>query len=91
MARVIWKYPVEFGGWSREMPAGAVVRCVAMQGGVPRLWVEVDATAPLTARRFLAVGTGQPLPERALAYLGTFLVDDGALVQHVYEVVDAAV
>jgi hypothetical protein len=89
-ARTVWKFPVPFPGpdaFTIEMPAGAEVMAVHMQHGQPQMWALVDPSRPAEARRFRIAGTGHPINEQIEQYVGTFLMYEGELVFHVFEVV----
>lgn len=84
----IFKYPLPIDDWvGIEMPLGATVLCVQVQGGVPCIWARVDPDAATAMRRFRVAGTGHHLefdPKDA-AYVGTVQLRDGALVLHVFD------
>ena len=89
MSRMIWKYPLKVTDqqvidFPSECPQ---ILCLQMQKGIPTLWVEVNPES-VTERWLVHVyGTGHPLDdkmdERGL-YIGTFMIESGALVFHVY-------
>ena len=56
--------------------------------GVPMLWALVDPEAPKVQRRFLLVGTGQPLPDEVegFTFVDSFQLQNGALVFHLFDV-----
>ena len=82
----IYKWTLTPGGTELEMPAGAQVLTVQMQGGQPQLWAKVDPTQPKVWRAFEIYGTGHPMPDDPrLVYVATFQIGDGALVMHVFE------
>jgi hypothetical protein len=86
MSKVIWKFPVNFGGVV-SMPAGASILTCQLQGSMPVLWAEVDPNNSLKDNReFSVIPTGGTVPDRG-AYINTFQV--GSLVFHVYEVLQA--
>ncbi len=66
----------------RDVPAGAVPRSVQVQSGVPRIWMEVDPSAPKKDVTLSCIGTGFGRVPDGEAYLGT--VVQGAYVWHVY-------
>lgn len=83
---MIYKYPLALVDEQHvEMPAGADVLCVQIQDGRPCIWAKVDVRSTPTARLFYVVGTGHPMPVKAQEYVGTFQMQDGALVFHVFE------
>lgn len=71
-----------------DMPVGAQVLCVQTQNGDPCIWAVVDDQAPKHPVTFFIRGTGHDLGEIATAfqvtYLGTFQLDQGTLVFHVW-------
>lgn len=86
----IWKFTLDGGLKSDgsmilEMPAGAEVLAVQVQGETPCLWAKVDPNLAKEARKFFIVGTGKAFPEGADEYIGTFQMRDGALVWHLFE------
>lgn len=82
----IWKFPLSIapGSQSIMMPAGSAVLCVQVQHEVPWIWVEVDPEARLIRRRFRVYGTGHPIDEEGLGYVGTFQVEGGEFVFHLF-------
>jgi hypothetical protein len=90
--KAIWKYPLDLNVFSRarqwefDVPKGATPLCLQMQHGTPTLWMMVDAKAPTENRRFTMYGTGHEMPEDPGQYIGTFQLDGGLFVFHVFEV-----
>ena len=78
-ALVVHKYVlnnVAYGEPSKlDLPAGARFLRVAAQSHSPVLWFLVDPTAPVVARAFWVVATGQPL-DREGTYCGTIFLAD---------------
>lgn len=96
MAKAVWKYPAAppdatalySSEWALEMPVGATILFIEVQYGQPKMWAEVDAeTDQYEIRRFKLVGTGHAEIESGDKYIGSFLVNGGVFVFHVYEVV----
>jgi hypothetical protein len=83
--RTIWKFPVMPGAFTIGLPRGAEVLAAQAQDGEAMAWAVVDPAAPVEQRRFIAAGTGHPLPDGPLKHLGTFQLDGGALVFHLFE------
>lgn len=84
MARTIYKYAVG-PAMTLALPREAQPLTVQLQHGVPQLWVVLDPEAPTIARTFALYSTGQPLPEGALGYIGTFQIEAGGFVFHLFE------
>jgi len=69
-----------------DMPAGHVVITVETQGDVPCMWtLGPDCAEPSTRREFVAFGTGHPIDDEDLVYVGTAHDIAGALVFHIFE------
>jgi hypothetical protein len=87
----IYKYPIGPRAISDhvaiEMPKGARVICVQVQREVPCLWASVNPDEKMTeARHFRIVGTGHDYEAGAMSrYVGTFQLEGGALVFHLFE------
>ena len=82
----IYKYPIQPGLTVLELPRGAQVLTVQMQGDRPFLWARLDTRQPLERRTFEVFGTGDGMPDDPrLMYVATFQMDGGALVWHVFE------
>lgn len=85
--RTIWKYPVQAGPFTLDLPIGSRILTVQTQVDSPELWVEVpDTEARTEPRHFMAYGTGHPMDEPVREYIGTFQLEGGWLVFHLYEV-----
>lgn len=86
--KTIYKYALRVTDEQRvDLPRGAVVRLVAVQGHALCLWAEVDPEAPLSSRTFRIYGTGHPIlttDDEILFYVGSVVMDP--FVWHVYEV-----
>jgi hypothetical protein len=85
MMRAIWKFPVTAADqFTLTLPVGARVLEVATQYEHPQMWVLVDPDAHMEERTFYVCGTGHAIAEN-LNYLGSFQLDAGAFVGHVFE------
>lgn len=85
MPRVIWKFPVPLNDTPLiKMPPGARILSVGAQGEVITLWAEVDPyEGPPILRKFHIRGTGHPVPEGEVTFIGTVLMSP--FVWHVYD------
>ncbi|MFA5376381.1 MAG: hypothetical protein WC455_11605 [Dehalococcoidia bacterium] len=82
----IYKYPIPFKDWFRlQLPADAEILSVQVQRGIPCIWALVRVGNPLTIRHFRMVGTGYPITDGDLHYIGTVQVADETLVFHLFE------
>lgn len=87
--RTVHKYQLTEPVTRILLPQGAKPLYVAMQRGIPCLWIEVDTDQYLTESRvFEAFGTGHQIPNNGTeTYVGSFMSDnEGTFVFHVYEV-----
>ena len=68
------------------MPGGAEILTVQMQNDAPQIWAIVDDESHLQQRTILIVGTGQEMPKdiNITDYLGTFQMEHGRLIFHVF-------
>ena len=82
--RTIWKFAVFPGRFFHDMPQGAQVLDVQVQDGEPQLWALVDPALETEARWFRVFGTGQSVPDATLRYVGTFQLEGGMLVLHLF-------
>lgn len=81
--KTIYKYTV-VGRNKIEMPIGATILSVNMQGKDYCMWALVDTERSTESRYFEVVGTGWELDDN-MSYIGTFFADD--FVWHIMEVV----
>jgi len=83
---VIYKYALQnvaFQGVA--MPKGAEILCVQTQRDVPCIWARVNPAAPVRNRKLLSFGTGEPISGTPGKYIGTYQLNNGRLVFHLYE------
>ncbi len=76
--------------FSLTLSAHAKVLDVQVQGYVAKMWVLLDPNGIGETRTFRVFGTGHPIDHVEMAdlqHVGTFQLNDGALVFHVFEVV----
>ena len=84
--RTVWKWTFIIRDHvAVEMPKGAKILSVQMQGNTPCFWAEVDPKEEKEVRHFEIYGTGHMLCDTPKKYIGTFQVSNGTLVFHVYE------
>jgi len=82
----IWKYPLDvIDTQVILMPEGAEILSVAIQRDIPCVWVKVDQNAKLQPRDIHIRGTGHPLYGYEGKFIGSFQLDGGAFVFHVFE------
>lgn len=86
----VWKFPILAGANVVVMPKGAEILSVHVQRGSATLWALVSPNEPEHARSILVAGTGWPIERvRRDQFVGTFMLDDGALVFHVFDLGEA--
>lgn len=88
MKRTIWKFPVTVTDkFVVDMPKGAQMLAVQTQGGAPFLWALVDPGAEREQVGFRVFGTGHDAVAAVgpgAFYVGTFQMQGGGLVFHLY-------
>jgi hypothetical protein len=88
----IFKYPLKVVDEQvLSLPLGAKILCVQSQLGEPKLWALVDPDAPQENRVIRTHGTGHPVADtnHNLFYLGTYQLQGGHVIFHVFEVLEA--
>ena len=84
--KTIWKYQISPGGSSCFMPRGAKILDVQIQRGEVCIWALVDHDEGNETRHFSVFGTGHEILIADLRnYIGTFQMEGGALVFHLFE------
>ena len=86
MKKSIWKYALSSDDVIISMPQYTEVICVHAQNNEPQLWAIVDPVKPLVDRRFKTYGTGHEIETYPGKYIGTFFLDGGTFVFHVFEI-----
>lgn len=84
----VWKFEITVDDYIiLQLPIGAKPLSVQEQHGKPCLWCLVNRNETVyETRRFLLAGTGHPITENNLEYIGTFQLYDGSFVGHLFEV-----
>ncbi len=87
--RTVWKFPLLVtDSQAFHMPMGAVVLHVDVQRGEAMFWALVETDRPVEPRHFAVYGTGHPMANdgSTLVHCGSFLLNEGNLVFHLFEV-----
>ena len=86
----IFKYPIPIEDhFILELPKNAKILTVQTQKGIPQLWAMVDSETEKEARHFRLNGMDHPLGDdylRIINYIGTFQIENGELVFHLFEI-----
>lgn len=86
MRQAVWKFPVPVGDHIEIiMPTGARVLTVQAQNDEPHIWAMCNPLAPLEPRRFQVLATGENTYSDLGPFVGTFQLNGGALVFHLFE------
>lgn len=74
--------------FSLNLPKGAKVLTVREQYNEPQLWALVEKGVSTEKRNFRLAGTGHLIEEApdTLNYIGTFQLDGGDYIGHVFEI-----
>jgi len=85
--QTIWKFPLQIQDRTLiRIPEGAKILCVQIQNEAPCLWALVRQTdGPKQSRVFRIYAKGHQHEKISGTYIGTFQLDGGALVFHVFE------
>lgn len=87
--KTIYKYRLDMTDFQQvSLPKGAEILCVQSQHNIPNLWALVDTEQRREMRQFEIFGTGHEVKEDMgidRKYIGTFQLNDGNLVFHVFE------
>lgn len=82
--KTIWKFPINItDGQELSIPEGGKILCVQTQAEIPCIWVLVDPKNKKIKRKIFVYGTGHPVDNDNINYIGTF--QTGPLVFHVFE------
>ena len=82
----IYKYTLDDACCDIALPLGAKILCVEAQYNTPRIWVLVDPDVEeVEIKSFRYYGTGQRLLENNGVYIGTFQLNGGLYVFHLFE------
>ena len=82
----IWKYELKLEPVQvLDVPRYANLLCLQMQHGKPCLWFVVTPGNEKELRQFQTYGTGTESPEIGMVYIGTYQIDEGQFVFHVFE------
>ena len=95
MAKTIWKFvlPLE-NQFEIEMPRDAKILSVQAQfsrhaqAEFPCLWALVHEDNPKEFRKFYLAGTGIPIGEFNLEFIGTFQLPSMGHVGHLFEIIE---
>lgn len=84
----IFKYTLQITDFQKiSVPKDSTILTVQMQREIPCLWVLVDTEKEYEDRFIRIIGTGNPVPEGIIRYIGTFqTLEDNWFVGHVFEV-----
>ena len=85
MMMKIWKYSIIAPTCDFEMPINAQILCVQVQRDIPQIWALVNSDNPKTIRKIRVYGTGHDIPDNPGIYIGTFQVNGGTYIYHVFE------
>lgn len=86
--KAVWKFELSVTDMQTvEMPKGAILLTVQGQYDSPMLWALVELGETQTEKRdFRLAGTGHPIEQENIVYVGTFQLHNGTFVAHLFEV-----
>ena len=84
--KYIYKYDLTLSGEQEiEMSEDAQILSVQTQYEKICIWVLFDTKQKMVKRKFIVKGTGHPIDEKNMKYIGTTQMMKGNLVWHVFE------
>ena len=84
--KCIYKYDLTLSGEQEiEMSEDAQILSVQTQYEKICIWVLFDTKKKMVKRKFIVKGTGHPIEEKNMKYIGTTQMMKGNLVWHVFE------
>ena len=88
MDKQIWKFKLPFDSTKIDMPFGADILTVQVQNEQAYIWAMVNPLNSLKPRYFQTFSTGENIKSNAdnkNQYIGTYQLEDGLFVYHVFE------
>lgn len=84
--KTVWKHQLVFTDLqSFDVPKGAKPLCIKSQKGIYTLWFLCDPDEKEVETMTIRVaGTGHPIEEEVISYIGTIIEFDGDLVWHFF-------
>lgn len=83
--KTIHKHPIQTTDCQTiEIPFWCNLLTVQAQHGTPCIWAEVETTDTMSKLHIRTFGTGHEIPEDIGQYPGTYQLEGGSLVFHVY-------
>lgn len=86
----IYKYQIDPTGidFLISVDEGATLLSIQTQNNIAVMWFQIDTSKPLVLRTFTVKLTGFEFDGTNLIYCGTFQLDNGEFVGHLYEKFD---
>jgi len=83
----IWKYQLLIKNTQKiEMPKNSEILCVQVQHNIPCIWVMVNLEEQSREfRTFIMHGTGHQFKNNGYTYIGTYQIEEGLLIFHLFE------
>ena len=79
------------GRFTLPLPKNSLILTVQVQRESPVVWALVDTEKAIVKRKFCSIGTGEKINdglEDDLFYIGSFQLNDGELVFHLFEIME---
>lgn len=91
--KTIHKYEIRVSDMQKiELPVNAEILTVQVQKSNPYIWAIIDDNSPMVERVFEIFGTGILIDDEIeiyRKYIGTFQLESGSLVLHLFERLDS--
>jgi hypothetical protein len=86
--QTVYKYGIPLEDYfDLELPKNAQILTVQVQYEEPYIWALVNNELSTEKRKFRLAGTGHPIRDKELKYIGSFQLENGRFVGHLFEVV----
>lgn len=84
--KTIYKYDLDTTDIQTvNLPTTHEILCIQTQHGKPTLWAKVDTNCSSTVNvNIYTFGTGHNIPDIELFYLGTYQLNNGSLIFHIF-------
>lgn len=83
--RTIYKYHIEIRNFQiLKVPQDRKILSVQVQKDEVCIWAEVDTQSPMSDLKVYVFGTGHPIQQKDLNYIGSVQLLGGDLVFHVF-------
>ncbi len=85
----IYKYEIQIDdNFSLKIPKESEILSFQTQHGTPYIWAKVNPENTTEERKFRLIGTGHPIKEKNLSFIGAIQLHQGTLIFHLFEILE---